>query len=257
MFCLSIVLATGSNADPALSNSLDAARAAYAKKDYSKALSIWQPLADAGNAEAQRYVGVLYENGFLVPRDGPQAVAWYRKAAAQNDAEAEYRLGVRFVTGDDGLPKDVAQGLELMTKAGEQGYVRSFSVIGDIYRRGADVPKDLGQAAAWYHKAADLGYPLAQLSLAVAYDSGSGVPKDIKQARYWFRKAAEQNDEAAQFILGRNYEYGIDTESVSDLPIALCWYRKAAHGAETKEALKAVARIQGQVSSEKNTNGCK
>jgi TPR repeat protein len=75
----------------ALAGPLEDAKTAYDKKDYTTALSLWSPLALAGNAEAQRGLGILYENGLSVARDGRQAVDWFRKAASQGDAEAEYR----------------------------------------------------------------------------------------------------------------------------------------------------------------------
>lgn len=38
-------------------------------------------------AEAQFNLGIMYHNGLGVPQDYAQAVAWYRKAAAQGFAE--------------------------------------------------------------------------------------------------------------------------------------------------------------------------
>src|SRR5437660_325317 len=97
------------------------AAAAYSKKDYSRALELWRPLAEEGNAEAQRGLGILYDNGLGIARDPQQAVDSFRKAAAQGDAEAEYRLGQKLVQGSNVVPRDTAQGLALLTKAGEQG----------------------------------------------------------------------------------------------------------------------------------------
>jgi TPR repeat protein len=241
---------------------LQDAKSAYDRKDYSTALSLWLPLAEAGHAEAQRYVGILYENGFAVARDGRRAVEWFSKAAAQGDTEAEYRLGMRFVHGDDGLPQDVPQGLALMAKAGEQGNVRSFSAIGDLYRSGLHgVPKDLAQSVVWYRKAADLGYPLAQDSLGIAYRHGLGVRKDIEQAIFWLRKAADQDDALAEFILGEIYEDGDDVAVNKEA--ALCWYRRAGQERASQKddpwkqfPLRAVARLEKQVSSGAGTGDC-
>jgi len=40
-----------------------AGAAAYDAGDYAKALSIWQPLAEKGDTQAQRGMGKLYEKG--------------------------------------------------------------------------------------------------------------------------------------------------------------------------------------------------
>ena len=46
---------------------------------------------------------------------------WYRKAAEQGNAAAQYNLGVRYETGRGGLPKDEAKAVEWYRKAAEQG----------------------------------------------------------------------------------------------------------------------------------------
>ena len=45
------------------------------------------------NADAQNNLGVMYENGHGVSQDYAQAMAWYRKAADQGYAEAQYTSG--------------------------------------------------------------------------------------------------------------------------------------------------------------------
>ena len=46
------------------------------------------------NADAQYNFGVIYENGEAVSQNYLQANAWYKKAAAQNDAQAQFDPGV-------------------------------------------------------------------------------------------------------------------------------------------------------------------
>ncbi len=60
-----------------------AGAAAYDKGDYAAALAEWTAMANAGDARSQHGLGVLYESGRGLPApDLPQAVAWYRAAAA-------------------------------------------------------------------------------------------------------------------------------------------------------------------------------
>ena len=44
--------------------------------------------AEAGDAEAQSYLGYAYSNREGVPKDLKEAVKWYRKAAEQGHAGA-------------------------------------------------------------------------------------------------------------------------------------------------------------------------
>ncbi len=47
---------------------------AYRGNDFAAALREWKPLAERGDASAQYYLGVLYENGGSVPQDHKSAV---------------------------------------------------------------------------------------------------------------------------------------------------------------------------------------
>jgi len=85
--------------------------AAYKAKNYAVALKELQPLADKGEAEAQLYMGVMYDNGEGVQVDYRQAVLWYRKAADQGNANAQYNLGMMYANGLY-VPQDWVQALE-------------------------------------------------------------------------------------------------------------------------------------------------
>jgi TPR repeat protein len=47
----------------------------------------------------------MYANGQGVPQDYAEAVRWYRKAADQGLAHAQFNLGARYVQGQ-GVPQD-------------------------------------------------------------------------------------------------------------------------------------------------------
>ena len=89
-----------------------------------------------------------------------------------------------------GVPKDGVQALAWFRKAAEQGYAEAQDALGNLYAIGQDVPKDYVQSVAWYRKAAEQGYPPAQSTLGLSYYRGVGVPKDDVQALAWFILAA-------------------------------------------------------------------
>ena len=72
------------------------------------ALREWRPLAEQGNANAQFFLGVMYDKGRGVPQDDATAVGWWRKAAEQGNADAQFNLGIMYGKGQ-GVPKDYAQ----------------------------------------------------------------------------------------------------------------------------------------------------
>ena len=67
---------------------------AWQQGDYAKAVAEWQPLAQAGDPDAQFNMGQAYKLGRGVPSSMSTAIDWYRKAAAQGHIRAEDNLGL-------------------------------------------------------------------------------------------------------------------------------------------------------------------
>ena len=66
----------------------------------------WYRLAaEQGDADAQFNLGLMYDDGKGVPQDDVEAVKWYRLAAEQDDADAQFNLGVMYAQSE-GVPKD-------------------------------------------------------------------------------------------------------------------------------------------------------
>ena len=237
---------------------------AFISKEYAKALAEFRPLAIKGNAQAQRFLGVMYRRGNGVPRDGKQAAGWYLKAAGQGDGLAQSALGEMYEDGEEGVQRDEAAAADWYRKAAEQGIARAQNFLGGMYFDGrGGLPKDddravilfrkaaeqgnvsaqfnLGlahdigtgwrkdhdQAVVWYRRAAEKGLAAAQNNLGVMYREGHGVPKDDQTAVTWFRRAAEQGSANAQVSLGFAYNHGRGVQK--DDQQALIWYRKAAN----------------------------
>lgn len=85
----------------------ESASDAYARGDYAAAYRLWRPAAEAGNAEAQFSIAVLFDHGFGVSQDKVRAAQWYGQAAQRGHADASYNLAVMLVDGE-GIPRDYA-----------------------------------------------------------------------------------------------------------------------------------------------------
>ena len=57
----------------------------------------------------------MYGEGLGVPQDWPEAERWWRKAAKQGVAEAQYNLGHRYRKGL-GVPQDYAEAVKWYRK---------------------------------------------------------------------------------------------------------------------------------------------
>ena len=94
-------------------------------------------LAEIGDADAQ------YDQGNKYSEDGNYAEVykWFRRAAEQEHADAQYELGIMYLLGEY-------------------------------------VPKDSAEAVKWFRLAAEQGDAQAQFQLGVMYDMGLGVPQN-------------------------------------------------------------------------------
>ena len=63
------------------------AQEAFARRDFDRALVLLQPLAELGDAKAQRMLGRLFLEGWGVEKNTQPAFHWMSKAAAQGDSE--------------------------------------------------------------------------------------------------------------------------------------------------------------------------
>jgi hypothetical protein len=97
-----------------------AGQQAFDKGDYARAMSEWQSAADKGDADGQLGLGKLYEFGLGdLAQNYKRADFWYRKAADQNSAEAEYRLMLIWAVGGDDFPPDLAEAYKWLTLVAE------------------------------------------------------------------------------------------------------------------------------------------
>jgi clan AA aspartic protease (TIGR02281 family) len=194
-------------------------------QDYAQAIAWYRRAADQGNADAQANLGAMYEVGQGVAQDYAQAIAWYRRAADQGNADAQADLGAMYANGH-GVAQDDAQALIWLRKAADHGNADAQANLGAMYEMGRGVAQDYAQAVAWYRKAADQGNVEAQANLGLAYRNGQGEPQDYAQALIWFRKAADQGNADAQGTLGAMYANGLGVRQ--DYVRAHMWLNLAA-----------------------------
>jgi uncharacterized protein len=74
--------------------------AAYERGDYATALRLFRPLADQGSAQAQYRIGLMYYSGEDVAQDLAEAAKWFRKAAEQGYSGAQHYLGMMYEDGE-------------------------------------------------------------------------------------------------------------------------------------------------------------
>jgi TPR repeat protein len=179
---------------------------AYAQSDIEKL----RTRAEAGDAAAQNSLGMALAEGQGVAKDEAEAVFWYRKAADQGLANAQWNLGKMYRDGLGGLKQDDSQAVVLFRKAAEQGDAAAQNSLGFMYEQGrGGLAQDYAQSVLWYRKSAEQSFPAGENNLGRMYEDGrGGLPKDSAQAASWYRKAADKGDANGQANLGKLYLTG-------------------------------------------------
>jgi TPR repeat protein len=198
-------------------------------QDYVEAMKWYRLAADQGYAKAQYKLGVMYQNGEGVSQDYAEAMKWYRLAADQGDAWAQYNLGFMYEKGQ-GVPQDFAEAVKWYRLAADQGDAWAQHNLGNMYHQGEGVPQDYAEAMKWLRLAADQGDAVAQYNLGLMYHRGEGVAQDYAEAIKLFRLAADQGDASAQNNLGFMYDKGQGVPQ--NYAEAVKWYRLAADQGE-------------------------
>ncbi len=119
---------------------------AFDRANYETALRVWLEAAEAGDPQAQYYVGEIHQRGLGTEPDYVKAAEWYRKAADQGNAQAQTSLGFLYEKGL-GVSLDPRQALEWYRKAaGVSGVIMLDSEV-------AAIRNELSEANAQLEKA--------------------------------------------------------------------------------------------------------
>lgn len=135
---------------------------------YGANKSVIKNNVNGGDAETKFISEECCVKSEKVYKNFAEAANRIEKLFEQNNADAQYKLGIRYYTGDG-------------------------------------VEKNHSEAVKWFRKAAEQGNAEAQYNLGVCYEKGEGVDKNLAEAAKWYRKVAEQGDANAQRNLGLYY----------------------------------------------------
>ena len=115
-----------------------------------------------------------------MPQDHAEAIRWYRKAAEQGHADAQYNLGIMYYEGK-GVPQTTRKPSAGIARPPSRGTPTRQYNLGIMYYEGKGVPQDHAEAIRWYRKAAEQGHASAQTNLGVMYYEGKGVPQTTRK----------------------------------------------------------------------------
>jgi TPR repeat protein len=156
LLILPVLLLTLLVGTPASSADFQTGLTAYESGNFATALREWTPLAEQGNARAQYNLGLMYENGYGVPKNYKTAMKWYRLAVDQGNTPVLRLAGVHL---NQLLLKVLV--LRKWTPLAEQGDADAQYNLGMSYRDGQGVLQDYKAAVRWFRLAAEQGLAAA------------------------------------------------------------------------------------------------
>lgn len=239
-----LYLGQGTGADPARAVTLAQPRAAAGDAQAMILLSLasyqgkglpadakqsfeWMSKAAAANdVTAQYFLGEMYQYGVGVAVDETQSLTWMRKAADGGQPVAAVAVGLTLAEGRPGVPAELPSGARYFERAARGGNAFGQYLYATCLLYGAGIAKDQAAAIPWLQKASDQELSIAQQRLGEAYYFGDGIPVDYARALPLFEKAAAQDELAAFNMLG-NY-YGGGLAAPVDAVRAVGYYRKGA-----------------------------
>ena len=151
------------------------------------------------------------DSGRGVPQDRAQAAAWYRKAAEQGDAKAQFNLGLMYRYGP-GYSPGLERWVEVFDPAPGHARPATQGSPGASYVSGSGIPKDYVEAHKWMSLAAARATGENQKRFADARDSlakvmtSEQIAEAQKRATEW-TAAFEQGNQGPMTALTQDLRH--------------------------------------------------
>jgi TPR repeat protein len=100
----------------------------YDNKNFAEARTWFEKAANAGIADAEFGLGLMYDLGDGVAQDHKEALRWYGKAAEGGSASAVCNIGILYYNGD-GVPVDRVLAHQYFLIATQMGETRAKDLI--------------------------------------------------------------------------------------------------------------------------------
>lgn len=97
----------------------------------------YRKAADQGDAQAQYNLGIAYDQGNGVRHDVTEAFHWFLRAAERGHAEAQFNVAISYGQGN-GIAENQVEGLKWLILSASGGYSKATevrNVVGQQYSR--------------------------------------------------------------------------------------------------------------------------
>lgn len=170
LFCLALAGGAAMAAEP--DENYLAGLKSFQAGDVVGAMAPLRSAASAGHAKAQVLLAEILDRSEF----DEDAVALYRKAADQGDADGMFGLGAMMAAGEGVKAKMPLDGRQWIQRAAEKGHQQAINVMAQAHLQAelglGEADRETPAALHWVKKAAENDYLPAIDALAAAYSSG-------------------------------------------------------------------------------------
>lgn len=162
--------------------------------DPAKAAEFFKRAADANLPQALFKMSLILDGGLGVERDQAASMAYLKRAADARHPDAASIMGLVYLNGTNGEPRDGDKGLNMLKIAAEAGNVEAMKNIAVVYKDGIEVQASPLDALKWYLIAEKCGFPKEGLA-GVTDELRKKLKKDQQKkaetdADAWIKAAA-------------------------------------------------------------------
>lgn len=154
--------------------------------DYTKALSLIKRAAGLTNSFGEFMLGFVYLCGWSVAQDNERALNWFNLAAKSENPMAYNMLGYMYEKGWGDTKKNLTEALAYYRKSAAQNISLGMYNLGRCYAEGVGISQDDAAAFRWQTQAATYGNAIAQNELAQLYEQGRGSAVDLPKAIHYY-----------------------------------------------------------------------
>lgn len=166
-------------------------------RDERYAFDMFKKAAELGYKFSQFRLGEAFEYGHLgCPVDPRNSIAWYTRAAAQEEHQSELALSGWYLTGNSSLIEQSDTEAYLWARkaaCADPPLPKAMFAMGYYTEVGIGCPRSLEEAKRWYGRAASYNFPKARERLEELKKGGAKVQKGRERLSRSNQKEHEEN----------------------------------------------------------------
>lgn len=173
-------------------------------RDPAEAARLHKLGAEKGDAFSQSCYGRDLLYGVGVKKDVAAGIVWLRKAAEQNQCDAEYALHMLYEDDED-IEADLPEARKWLLRAAEHGHHGARADLAEEIINAKD-KKRFKAVANWVRDGAMAGHDRSAHIMSFVYEEGLGTPVDPVESMAWRLIFLNVSDELEPKMFKEDYE---------------------------------------------------